>query len=270
MTRFQKIVKYIAIALAVALIASILSGILGVVGVFGLLGRSDAVAEDITAYPVSGAVTSLKMEIHAADLTVQTGDSFSVESNLKELTVSQKDGVLIIREKDGFLRNYNGAVLKLVIPRDFVFRSAELQTGAGRVQIDTLSAEDLSLELGAGEVRIGQLNASSEAEIEGGAGKITISGGTLYDLQLEMGVGQMNLTSALLGKSELNLGVGETNLNLLGTKEDYTVHVEKGIGSATVDGQQLENDTRYGAGENRVELSGGVGAINVTFEEPEI
>ncbi len=266
MTPFQKAVKYIAIALAVALIAAILGGILSVVGVIGLLGESNAVTEKITAYPVSENVTQLNLQISAADLTVEVGERFSVESNLKDLTVSEKNGVLTVREKDTFFKNYNGAVLKLTIPENTVFSSAKVETGAGRVRIDTLSAEVLQLELGAGEVTIGQLNATRSAELEGGAGKITVRGGTLRDLQLEMGIGQMNLTSALLGSSELDLGVGETNLNLIGTRDDYTVLVEKGIGSATVDGVQMENESRLGTGENRVEITGGVGSINVNFQ----
>lgn len=76
MTLFHKIVKYLAIALAVCLIVSIVSGILGVVGVFGLFKNTDAVAEDMTQYPVSGEVTALKIEIHAADLTMVESESF--------------------------------------------------------------------------------------------------------------------------------------------------------------------------------------------------
>lgn len=267
MTPFQKAVKYIAIALAVVLIVAILGGILSVVGVIGLIGSIDGVAEECTTYPVSETVRELRLQISAADFTVEVGDRFSVESNLKDLTVSERNGVLTIREKNTRFKNYTGAVLKLTVPESFVFSSAEVETGAGRVRIDALTAEILQLELGAGEVSIGQLNAIHSAEIEGGAGKITIGGGSLHNLQLDMGVGQMNLTSALLGSSELELGVGETNLHLIGTQTDYTVLVEKGIGNATVAGVEIGDQDRHGTGENRVEITGGVGAIHVDFQQ---
>lgn len=268
MTLFQKIIKYLAIVLAVCLIVSIVSGILGLLGVFGLFGSTDAVAEDMTQYPVSGEVTAIKIEIHAADLTVVESESFFVESNLKKLTVSQDRGILTIREKDRLARNYKGAVLKIGIPKDFVFTSAQLETGAGKVDIAALQAEDLSLELGAGEVKIAYLSATKCAELEGGAGKITISDGSLQDLHMEMGAGQLNLTAALFGSSELDLGVGETNLTLLGAQEDYTVCIDNGIGSATVNGQKMKNDDTYGSGKNRVELDGGVGNICVNIKLP--
>lgn len=268
MTLFQKIIKYLAIALAVCLIISIVSGILGLLGVFGLFGSTDAVAEDMTQYPVSGEVTAIKIEIHAADLTVVESESFFVESNLKKLTVSQDRGILTIREKDRLARNYKGAVLKIGIPKGFVFTSAQLETGAGKVDIAALQAEDLSLELGAGEVKIAYLSATKRAELEGGAGKITISDGSLQDLHMEMGAGQLNLTAALFGSSELDLDVGETNLTLLGAQEDYTVCIDNGIGSATVNGQKMKNDDTYGSGKNRVELDGGVGNICVNIKLP--
>lgn len=268
MTPFQKVIKYLAIALAVCLIVSIVSGILGVVGAFGLFGATDAVAEDMTQYPISGEITALKVEIHAAELTVVESESFFVESNLKKLTVSQDNGTLTIREKDRLVRNYNGAALKIGIPKDFVFTSARVETGAGKVDIAALQAEELTLELGAGEVKIAYLSATKNAELEGGAGRITISDGILQNLQMEMGAGQLNLTAALLGSSELNLGVGETNLTLLGAEEDYAVCIENGIGNATVNGQQMKNDATYGSGKNRVELDGGVGSIRVSIEKP--
>ena len=60
--------------------------------------------------------------------------------------------------------------------------------------------------------------------------------------------------------------MGETNLQLIGTQADYTVLVEKGIGNATVAGVEIGNEDRHGTGVNRVEITGGVGAIRVDFQ----
>ena len=106
-----------------------------------------------------------------------------------------------------------------------------------------------------------------EADIEGGAGRITVSGGAMEDLELEMGVGQLNLTSALTGNCKLDLGVGESNITLIGSKEDYKLDLEKGIGSITVDGTSVSDYGSSGNGANRVDISGGIGAIHVRFAE---
>ena len=266
MTSWQKAIKYIAIAFAICLIVSIIGGIMSAVGLIGGFIESDATADNVKTYTVSQDITQLEIDINAADFTITMGDEFAVESNLKDLTVKDTGGALTVIENKKWGRDYNNAVLTLYIPSDFVFEKAEIETGAGRVTVDTLSADKLSLELGAGEAQIAELNAVKEAEIDGGAGKITINGGTLNNLDFNMGVGECNLTAAITGNSELDCGVGEANITLKGTADDYQIHTSKGIGAVTVDGQSVTDDRAYGSGENKIELTCGIGAVNVRFE----
>ncbi len=266
MTLFQKIVKYCAMAFAILLIAGIFSGIFSVVGLLDAFSSEDAVLEEQKNYPVSGEITELDMEIAAAKLVVKEGEAFSVKSNLKHLAVEENGGKLIVKEKNHFGKALADASLTLVLPKNTVFEKLSIKTGAGRLSADTLSAEHLNLELGAGEVVIGTLTASASAEIEGGAGKITISQGSLKNLDLAMGVGRLELCAELLGESDLELGIGESNLTLLGTKEDYTVAIEKGIGSISFDGESLSSNGRKGSGPSFVDVEGGVGAIRLNFQ----
>lgn len=267
MTTFQKVIKYLAMAFAIFLAISIIGGILGTAGLFSGLFDESGVLENAKTYTVSGNITRLEVEISAADFTIKEADAFSVESNLKNLTVTEKDGVLMIKEKQRFGTTYNGAALILHIPTETAFEKANITTGAGRLTADTLSANTLELELGAGEVNITSLTASKNADIDGGAGKITIAGGTLHDLDLDMGVGELNLTAAILGNSDLDLGVGESNITLLGSSDDYRLDAEKGIGNITVNGQTVSNFKSSGNGENTIDISGGIGSVNVIFQE---
>lgn len=266
MTSWQKAIKYIAIAFAIFLIVSIICGIMSAVGIIGGFIESDATADNVKTYTVSQDITQLEIEINAADFTVTVGDEFKVESNLKDLTVKDSGRVLAIVENKKWGRDYNNAVLTLYVPENFVFQKAKIETGAGRVTVDSLSADKLSLELGAGEVKITELNASQKVEIDGGAGKITVSGGTLNNLDFDMGVGECNITSAILGNSELDCGVGEANITLTGEKTDYKLFVEKGIGNVTVDGQGISNESAYGDGTNKIDLNCGIGEVKVKFE----
>lgn len=220
-------------------------------------------------YSVSGDIHSLKLWVNAADMTVVESDSFSVESNLKYLTVSEDNGVLSVTEKVKLSSvTYTDAALTLYVPAGTEFERLEITTGAAKLTAGELSAQKVKLQLGAGDVKIETLNASGEAEIRGGAGKITVSGGALNDLDLEMGAGELNLTTALLGSSDLSLGFGASNLTLLGSKDDYRIDVEKGVGAIFVDGVPVSEVDR-GTGENRLEIEGGVGAINLKFQEKE-
>ena len=81
-----------------------------------------------------------------------------------------------------------------------------------------------------------------------------------------MGVGELNLTSELSGKSSIDYGVGETNLVLIGEEDDYKIELDKGIGEAWLDGRKMSDDSVYGAGENYIEIDGGIGELNVSFK----
>ncbi len=267
MTGFQKVVRYIAIGFAALLSFSIIGGIISALGYFGGFMWGDATTEDMKTYTISSEINGLYVDINAADITVKQGDTFSVQSNLKNLTVKDDDGQLSIKETKTLFKSYNNATLIITIPAGTEFCKAELKTGAGRLTAHTLCAEVLDCEFGAGEVKIDSLSASNEADIDGGAGKITISDGSINNLDFDMGVGQLNFTSRLMGECDLDLGVGESNITLLGTEDDYTLDIEKGLGNITVDGDNISNTLGLGSGQNKVDMSGGIGAVNVKFAQ---
>ncbi|MGN1444092.1 MAG: hypothetical protein ACI4XE_09625, partial [Acutalibacteraceae bacterium] len=76
--------------------------------------------------------------------------------------------------------------------------------------------------------------------------------------------------SRIEGKSNLNYGIGEANLTLLGSREDYQIELDKGIGEARLEGESMRDDSVYGAGKNKIEIDGGIGAINIEFLKNEI
>ena len=265
--KVQKWIKYGAIAFAAWLAISILIGIVSAVGsVFGFF-FNDPTLDEIKTYDISADITELDVEISAADFTVEYGDKFCVESNLRNLDVEEKGKTLVIEDDNKFGGNYNDATLTLIIPEGVKFERAEISTGAGRVRIEGLTAEELELTLGAGEVTIDSLTATKTASIEGGAGKISVNGGSLRDLEFDMGVGKVTLTSALVGTASFDVGIGEFNLNLIGSHEIYTLKLNKGIGNIRVDGADVDNGATVGTGENKVTVNGGIGAVNVAFSK---
>jgi len=267
MTSFQKAIKYLAIALALFLALNIMYGIISAIGLIGSLFNGDSVNDNVRSYDISSDIQRLEIKINAADLSIKQGEVFSVESNLKNLEVSDKNGVLKIKETKRSVSTYEGAVLTVYVPYDTVFEKANIITGAGRFTADVLSADKIGLELGAGEVLIETLNAASEIDIEGGAGQIKILGGTLYDLDLDMGIGQLEITSEFCGKCEFDLGVGESDITVIGHRDDYKIEIEKGIGNIKIDGKTVSDFGSSGSGDNKIAISGGIGAINLNFKE---
>ena len=273
MTTFQKVIKYLALAFAIFLIVTIFGGIItGLSGISYLTSDKETeTVGEMQNFALSGDISSLSVDLSGAEFIIQTADKFEVESNHKYISVKEDNGKLRINEtKKFFATSPKGIKVVFSIPENFVFDDVMIDTGAGKMKIDALACDVLELSLGAGKADIKNLTAKSEAEIDGGAGELNIDGGKLRDLSLDMGVGKLTLKSRIEGKSELDYGVGETDLILLGSKDDYRIELDKGIGKAELEGEEMKDDSVYGTGENFIEIDGGVGELSVTFSEYEI
>lgn len=128
-----------------------------------------------------------------------------------------------------------------------------------------MTINNLDLELGAGKVDIKDIKVLKETNISGGTGQVNITDSELHNTELEIGVGELNLSGKLLDKTEIDCGIGSTNIELIGTKEDYKLNIEKGIGNITINNKKINNNENYGTGKNKIKISGGIGNINISF-----
>lgn len=268
MTTWQKAIKTAATVFAVLLAVSIIGGILGAAGLIGLMVDGDAVTDEMQTYSVSSDIVSIRLDIQAADVTIRNGDVIALESNIRGLSVDEKNGVLKVVEngRRGWRIQDNRAALVLTLPEEYELDNANIATKAGRLTVGRLNAKSASLELGAGEVMITRLNARSRAKIEGGAGAVSINGGSIHNLDADMGVGALAMAVELRGRSEIDCGVGELKLALVDSMDNYRIDLDKGIGRATVNDNELRNGETFGTGDNTVSIDGGVGEITVVFK----
>ena len=273
----MKAMKYVLIAVAVLLVACLIGVSLGLLLSNGLLLgrklRSDDALSEPKTYEITGNITDLDMEIECAEVKITHGEAFKVESNIKHLTVTEELGVLKIEEHSKVKTNNKvNRWLTLYVPNTidadghFTFRNVEIETGVGSLEIGNLYTNRLNLDLGTGRTEIANLNVTDFAEIDGGVGELTVHSGQINNLDLELGVGEAYISAELLGNSKIKSGVGEACLKLRGKQEDYSVFVTKGLGEATVFGKSAANGEKIGTGTQRIEITGGVGAIEVEMD----
>lgn len=274
MTTAQKIIKNLAIAFAIFLIITIISTTLTVtVALSGILGLKKSIESSNNAEMVittfeNAEIYTLNIDIAATNLIIKQGEILKIETDNSNIDCEQSNEELKINEKNYNWFSYNNLEKKLIlyIPEDLEFEKVKINAGAGKINLDELNTQKLMFELGAGECEIQNLNVSKECEIEGGAGKVTVFSGTINDLDFDMGMGETNITANLVGKNEINAGVGELNIKLQGEKDSYKIQADKGIGSIKIDGKEVSNGDVYGDGKNYIEVDGGLGSINIEFE----
>ena len=268
MTSAQKIIKYFAIGLAVALIVGIVSGIVtllyNVAEALGVIKSGDKV--DLSEITEIGEFTKLEIELAATNLEIKTGEEFKAECNNEKVTVSYKDGKFTVKERSSFFgKDAVNKHLVLYIPENAALDYADIEAGAGNIMIERLITERFTLELGAGNFEAGYIEVTNEANINGGLGKITVADGAVKDLDLDLGMGSTELNVDLTGSSDIDTGMGELILNLKRDKAEYTASIDKGIGSVSYDGVTVSNGSKLGDGANKLDIDGGIGSITVKF-----
>lgn len=295
MTTAQKIIKYFAIAFAIFLIISIISLILfGVYALSGVLGLKDNSKIDISGNMQTvdfgsvtstqntmntgnstnnseqtvniADITSLDIEVKYTNLIIRNGDTFRYETNNDNITYRQSNNnTLKIEEKHSWTLGNTQSDLVIYIPENFNLNKINIEAGAGKVEIENLNAESLDLELGAGEASISNLNVTSRCKLEGGAGRLNVLNGNLNNLDLDMGMGEVNINALITGNSDIDAGIGTLNLNLQGSKADYRIRLDKGVGNIRINGENISNGFTYGEGANLIKIDDGIGNINITI-----
>lgn len=274
MTAVQKIIKYFAIAFAIFLIVTIISTILSggyvLLRTFGLIQTDKNIVTDNLQVISSEVkeISTLKINMLHTNLKVKEGDSFKVETNNSKITFSNNNGSVIIKEeKYNWSINNNTAELIIYMPKDMItLDETKIETGAGSINIEKLSTQVLELELGAGDVNMENIIVTKFAKIDGGAGRAKLKSSEINNLKANLGIGEFIFSGKLIGKNEIDSGVGKINIDLLDNLENYTIDVDKGIGTVTLNEKKLEMDRVYGTGKNHLEIDGGIGEIKINFK----
>ncbi|MBQ7295238.1 MAG: DUF4097 family beta strand repeat protein [Clostridia bacterium] len=274
MTSFQKVIKYCATAFAIFLIVTIIGGavtaLLAISGVHSLkteIKENKAEFSELKEYTLkSDEIDKLDIDVGAVDIIIEKGNSFTVKYSGINFDIDEEKNKLEIENDSDSIFGFD-AVGKLLItvPDKMSFEKVSLCAGAGDIYIESLNCGSLDLDLGAGEVEIDYLRVKRDANIDGGAGELTISDGTINNPDISLGVGQTSITALLKGKSTVEAGVGELSLTLKGDKASYAVSAETGIGDFRVDGERVSDGDVIGSGESLVEIEGGIGLVRVEF-----
>jgi len=266
MNDIQKTIKFFAIFLAGVIIASILGGILWIISIFTDINLGNNNNNDNPINQEYINITHIDLELSKSSVTIKQGEKFKVETiDTNDVIVKDANRKLVIKEKKKWFFNNDRGEIIIYVPNSIKLEKIEIESGVGVTIIDSISSYDLDIDLGAGRLEV--INSEFDnIDIDGGAGTIDINTSILNNLDLDSGVGKINISSYVTGNSKVDCGIGEFNITLLGNKDDYTIITDRGIGTIKIDGVEQGNNVKYGTGDNKLELNGGIGSINVNFE----
>ena len=287
MKPFQKVIKYGAMAFAIYLAIMIISIIVfGVTAIFGIgtgieaisnnIGNSTDSSEVLTYTQEYNDVERLDIDLSKSRLEIKTGDSFKVEfvNVSKKLSTKLDNSGKELKIEDETLKlfeNYNRDSKVIVyIPNDYELKSVKLDlVGVSGAYIEGFKTEKLEVDIGAGKYEINNVQAKS-CEIDSGAGETYINNSTFDNFEFNGGVGKVTINCKVNAKGNIESGVGKLEVNLIGSKDDYKVRAETGIGNLTIDGNKVRNGEIIGYGNVNINVEAGIGETRINFVEDTI
>ena len=257
MNDFHKIIKIIAILLAIFIICLIINGIFMFLNLF--INQDN----DNNIVKVYENVNKLEIDLKNSNLKILKGEKFKIEaSNVSDsFKVKQDNTTLKIDESSFWFFNNNGGDVVIYIPKNI--DELSIDTDFGKVNIDNIITNELELDNGIGVVEI--TNSSfNNTIIDGGTGNINITNTYLNNLELNVGIGKVDINGYIYGNSKIDSGIGSVNLDLLGSETLYKLIIDSGIGNVKINDKDY-NETIYGNGTNKIDIDGGIGSINIYF-----
>lgn len=264
MNGIQKSIKILAICFAFFIIANIVSSIFFSLSFISSFGQSNNKSESFSE--VYDYIDEIDINLSASKLTIKEGTEFKVEAEKISNTFTSKliNNTLRIEEnKKWFLHKHNAANIIIYVPKGEFLDQLLIDSGAGSIEISNILVNNFKINQGAGLVKITN-SEFNKTNINGGVGEVKIINSILNDLDLESGVGSVNINSSITGNSNIESGIGKIAL-VLDNESNYQLEVTKGIGSIYINNKTQANDTIYGSGNNKLKIDGGIGEINIKF-----
>ena len=227
MKEFQKIIKYAAVAFGLYLAISIIGGIIAIIvsiftGFYGISYLTDSLNDTINSDDTSierndenqevEEFSKMKLDISASNLTIKLeGNSYKVETYQipKNTKIESKDGILEIKNNKKLNKSDSKSRITIYLPEDVELEEADIQVGAGIVDVTGLIAKNVEFNFGAGNVNMQNISVKNNAKIECGAGQAIIKNSELANADIEAGVGKLVYSGDLTGNTQIDCGVGD-------------------------------------------------------------
>lgn len=222
--------------------------------------------EEVTGMFGTEEVVGLDLEIGAAKVEFTNGSfdgEITVQAN-DHFKIYEKNRVLYVKS----VNMAKDEKITIEIPQDIVLQKVEISGNSCEVKIPYIEAKEFDIEADAGLVEIDRLIAD-QAEFDIGAGEIVVNDGTLLGCDVNVGMGSFEYYGSIKRRGDVECGMGNAELQLDGSEEDYNYAIECSAGNVTIgndnySGLAVEKVVNNNA-DAAIEIECSVGNVTIGF-----
>jgi len=230
---------------------------------------------DVEKYEVAEDVIDLKIMAGGCRLRMMPSedDSFYAEAeDVDKFQCYSEDDCLYVKSSKNIStwNDSDSGVIILYVPEDYSFENVEMELGAGQLVVENVSAQTVDLEVGAGQIEVNALQAD-ECDIEVGLGEATVKDAQVNNVDVRVGMGTLKWEGAVSERINGKCSMGEIEMLLSGSEEDYDYKVSVAAGNVTIGSRNYSGVGQKGTINNhadkKVVLDCAMGDIKVDFED---
>lgn len=164
-------------------------------------------------------------------------------------------------------RNY----IQIAIPKNVKLEEVEIDLGACDCKIGSLVAKDkVDIELGAGSVEIASVDAK-KFKTETGLGALTIDSLSVEDADLNVGMGSIEVKGLITGNLDLECGMGSAVVAVNDSEKNHNYDLSCGFGELVLGSRSYTNVSHEEKIDNHANseyrISCSMGSVVVSFRE---
>ena len=220
-------------------------------------------------------ITKLDMELGGCEVKVETSPDAQFHVTVENVSAFQA----FTEEKTLYVKGvqtgtWTGGLstnmkITLQLPEGIVYEQAQMSFGAGEFQIQTVSADNVAVEVGAGKLQIADLKAE-ELEVQLGAGQAVLEEADVVNADLEAGAGELIFAGSILGDLHAECAMGNMEIRISGsTQEDHNYEMDCVAGNLTVGSETYSGIAEQKVNNNALtvyDLECAMGNLTLIFE----
>lgn len=206
-----------------------------------LLNGEEIAGKKATATVDAISVEKLKLLLGAGDFRIEEKDQADNKIDIEirgfgECDYYVSNGTFYMEAfQNGINGNFDTNTIRVFLPKGMVYSVVDAEIGAGKMDIKSLNAKELSVHLGAGDMSLKNMEID-ELTAEIGAGHMDAEDVQVKDADLTVNLGMCEFDGSISGDMYAECAMGTLSMDLEGKSEDHNYNIECATGTITVDG----------------------------------
>lgn len=206
-----------------------------------------------------GDITELTLEVGGSMVELKDSDDGNIYiegKNVGKMQAYVEGSELYVKSvrPANLMDEVKNSNITLYLPEDCSLHLVTVSLGAGQLQLEDLTVENMETSIGAGQLLMENMVIGS-LEVSLGAGELRAEDVTVQTLTASIGAGNMDYSGAINGSAEISCSMGNVSMELEGDKKDFNYQLNCVAGNMEIDGESFSGAVMYRTIDNGVDKS---------------